>query len=197
MSNLFPSRSESVCKGGEAADPLYVLGLPYTNAAAKFWSALLSEAQSAFPRLQSIELSCPCGVRLTRNMLFPNIVTDADFDAAQLDDSEKAMADAVSALELMGAPSSVAVEVSFGDNEQFSCILPEECVDAETLPYLVVWPLEWGGVPFSEWNSDSVSGKFEGTDRKRDIFYRLTFELRRRPLSEGLYQLSCLLHSSP
>ena len=146
MSNLFPYRSESEHKGGESADPLYVMDLPYTNAAAKFWSTLVSEAQSAFSDLKSIELSSPCSLKLTRNMLFPNIVTEADLGDAYLENPKQAMADTLSAIELMGEPASVTVDVVFGDDQQFSGVLPEECVDAETLPYLVVWPLEWGCV---------------------------------------------------
>ena len=72
-------------------------------------------------------------------------------------------------------------------------VAPLDCADAELLPFLLVWLLEWANVPDAFWNREKVRGDFSAEDRDRRLQYLVAFELRSRHLSEGLYERTLTL----
>ena len=167
---------------------LYIDGIRYTNAAAKFWPSLLDEVSDDFPDCTRIELCAPASGLLNRDLLFPELALEADIRAMQGRSVRELMKDTLAELELLGPPAAVQVRLLAREKECLATELPPDCVDAETFPFLVVWPLEWAGVPETAWNDASVEGEFSGEDKRRGSIYGLSFRLTITPISEGLHR---------
>jgi hypothetical protein len=98
-----------------------------------------------------------------------------------------AFRDTIAQLELLGPPSPIRVHLSSGGREMGSMDLPLDCADADLLPYLLVWLLEWAAISEYAWNRESVGGEMVATDSRRGYVYAIRFDLQNRHLSEGLF----------
>jgi len=166
----------------------HVNGIRYSNAAAKFWPSLIDEVAEDFPDCTTVELSAPATGRLDRSLLFPVIALEEGIHALQGANIHDVMNDALAELELLGPPAAVRIRLLAADKELLSTELPLDCIDSETFPHLVVWPLEWAGLPPTVWNNEDLAGCFTGEDRRRGIIYEMAFGLTNTHRKEGLYR---------
>ena len=167
---------------------LHVDGIRYSNAAAKFWPSLIDEVAEDFPDCTRIELIASAASPLEPGLLFPVIALEEGLDALQRANLHDVMNDVLAELELLGPPAPVLIRLLADEKELLSTNLPLDCMDSETFPYLVVWPLKWAGLPASVWNSETLSGRFTGEDRRRGIIYGIAFSLANTHRKEGLYR---------
>jgi hypothetical protein len=167
---------------------LHVAGLRYANAAAKFWPSLIDEVAEDFLDCTAIELAAPSGSPLERSLLFPVLNLDDEIRALRGRSVRQAMKETLAELELLGPPAPVQVRLLKGETEILSAELPLDCIDSETFPYLLVWPLEWAGLPHVIWNNETLDGRFTGEDRRRGITYGIAFSLTNTHRKEGLYR---------
>ncbi|MGQ9661801.1 MAG: hypothetical protein ACUVWX_05595 [Kiritimatiellia bacterium] len=167
---------------------LSVQGVRYTNTAAKFWASLLDEIHADYPACSLVELTTSDGSMLNPEQLFPEIELEREIERLTLADVETEISNTLAQLELLGPPGAVEICLFAEQKEILRCPLPDECVDAEIFPYLLVWLLEWSETPSAEWNDPIVCGKVTALDRRRRRRYRLEFELQNRHLSEDLYR---------
>jgi hypothetical protein len=179
--------------GGESprdalgAQTLFVRGLPYNNTAAKFWTCLIDEIVTDYPPETGVALSAPTGGLLVPELLSPESLLQRDMDQLAESDVHQAFADAVKALEILGPPCSVRLRLVSASKEIVSQEISLDYLDAEILPFLLAWLLEWAGIPDVLWNQDDVRGDFVADDQERGLRYLVAFELRSRHMSEGLF----------
>ena len=190
MAGLISNRHDERLPRSPGPNSLFVGGLRYANAAAKFWSSLIDEIRQDFPNCSMVELAAATGERLEPRHLFPEIALEDDLHRLLEMDIREMMSNTLAELDILGAPSSVHVRLLSGRQETLSVELPLDCIDAEIFPYLLVWPLQWAGIPDCSWNSELLSGDFTAEDRKRGLIYQMTFSLVNRHLSEGLFRRS-------
>ena len=188
MAGLISERSDSLASDKPGTTSLFINGICYTNSAAKFWPSLIDEVRNDFPDCSLIELNAPFAGNLIREHLYPEMALEKNLHRLLSVDFQDALRDALAELEILGPPSSVQVRLLSGHKEVLSRGLPLACVDADILPYLAVWLLEWGGVPVSSWNREFLDGDILAEDRKSRFLYRFSFTLTNHHLSEGLYQ---------
>ena len=162
--------------------------IPYSNAAAKFWSGLLDEVAADFPPQAMVALSAPTGGWLTPEQLTPERVGHQDLDNLANEDLRQAYTDAVSTLDLIGPPPQTRLRIQLPDADLPLLTQSLEVLDAEILPFLLVWLLEWSNVPEVLWNEPSVHGRFLADDPSRHLRYRVAFRLANQHLREGLFQ---------
>jgi hypothetical protein len=168
---------------------LFVDGVCYTNSAAKFWPSLIDEVRYGFPACALVDLSTLTGCALERRHLFPVLALQEGLNQTPRMNLREMLADTLKEMELLGPPAAVVVRLfSEQGNEILSCDLPLDCVDADTFPYLLVWPLQWSRIPDFFWNNASVKGNFRAEDRSRHLEYDVGFNLDNQHLSEGLYR---------
>ena len=176
------------------AKALFIRDLPYENTAAKFWSGLLDEIQADYATGTGVSLSAPTGGLLMPGLLNPETALAEDMERLADSDLRAAFQDAVKALEIIGPPCGVRLRVltdPAGAPGTHELLL--DYLDAEILPFLVVWLLEWAGVPDALWNEPLVRGHFAAEDRDRQFRYSISFVLRSRHLSEGLFNREVVL----
>ena len=166
----------------------FVRTIPYNNAAAKFWSGLLDEVAADFPPQASVTLSAPTGGWLTPEQLTPERVVQQDLDNLANEDLRQAYTDAISTLDLIGPPPQTTLCIQLPDAALPLLTQSLEVLDAEILPFLLVWLLEWSNVPEVLWNEPSVHGRFLADDPGRHLRYRVAFRLANQHLREGLFQ---------
>ena len=172
---------------------MHVDGVPTTNSAAKFWPSLVDEVCGEYPDCTRVELSAPATAPLEFEDLFPVWSLQKDIDEHKDTDIRQAMARTLAELELLGGPSPVTLRLLCADTELLATDLPQDCLDSETFPFLLVWLLEWAGLHHSEWNEDLSEGELTMVNRERRLRYLLAFELRHEHLSEGLYRRTVTL----
>lgn len=190
MSGLLSRRQGATPSDKPGPKSLWVNGVRYAHAAAKFWPSLVDEVAQDFPDCTRFDLSAPSSGKLERNLLFPELALEEgirELEDASLDD---VMKETLAELELMGPPSAVQVRLFRAEDELLAVEIPLDCVDSETFPCLIAWPLEWAGLATDVWNENTMAGTFIGDDRQRGIRYDLAFRLTHTHLSEGLYQRS-------
>jgi hypothetical protein len=193
MSRLLSSTQKDAATEGVAAEKLFVDGIPYQNSAAKFWTALADEALKLYGPGVAVELTVLSSVQLTRKLLFPHLVTEEDLADVLGRPCARALAELAATLDLIGPPGSVTVRAYRGFTEFHRSALPADCLDGETFPYVIVWLVEWAGIPPARWNGEEVSGEIEGEDVRAKRLFRLPFTVRRSPAAEGLDRLSVSL----
>ena len=162
--------------------------IPYNNAAAKFWSGLLDEVAADFPPQATVTLGAPTGGWLTPEQLTPERVVQQDLDNLANEDLRQAYTDAISTLDIIGPPPQTTLCIKLPDAAQPLLTQSLEVLDAEILPFLLVWLLEWSNVPEVLWNEPSVHGRFLADDPVRHLRYRVAFRLANQHLREGLFQ---------
>lgn len=170
---------------------LHINGTCFNNTAAKFWPGLVDEVFEAFPSRPAIELSAPASENLSRRHLFPELDMQRDMD--RMIENGDTLENVLAELELTGPPSPVKIRLLSAGKVVFEQALPEDSLDAETLPCLVVWLLEWSGVPDSRWNEDRQRGVFRGDDRKRGRSYAFSFTIVTNHVKEGLHHRTVTL----
>lgn len=184
---LNSSRNESPAETC-GAKALHVRGFPFSNTAAKFWTCLLDEVAADYPPRSRIELSALSGGLLIPDLLSPEAGLQRDMEQLGSDTVRDAFDDALAALSIIGPPPGVCLRVvpppDQGQAQEFAL----DYLDAEILPFLLVWLLEWARVPDMMWNETSVRGGIDAEDRERGIRYLVAFELAAQHISEGLYR---------
>ncbi len=169
-----------------SAKSLWVNGKEYTCTAAKFWTSIIDEIRTDFPACSSIEISAPTAEAITRLHLTPSLTIDPDLFFTK--DLRKAMRDLIAELNILGPPSPVQLRLMDSDREIAACAMPADCVDAETLPYLAVWLLEWAGIPETTWNESLIEGVVIAADPRRHLAYNIPFKMIHKHIREGLYK---------
>jgi len=188
MARLLSGKPEKEPPVRRGAASLFIQGMRYANAAAKFWSSIIDELREDFPECSMMELSASSPGKLSRDFLYPHRALERDLSNLFFCDLETMMKETIAELEIIGPPSSVQVRLFSGENELLVGQLPLDCVDAEIFPYLIVWPLVWANTPDDTWNSECLSGEIEAEDQTRHLVYAISFELTTRHISEGLYR---------
>lgn len=174
--------------GDHGAKQFFVEGFPYENTAAKFWTCLFDEVAETYPPHTRIILSATCGGKLTADLLDPEKMLQRDIQQLETEDAQGALDDAMGVLELIGPPPGIRLRlVSEKEAEPLHDIALDD-VDAELMPFLLAWMLEWARVPDVMWNRKSIRGQFDGEDRARHFGYSIVFELQTAFLSEDLYR---------
>ena len=176
------------------AKRVFVHGLPYDNAAAKFWTCLMDEVVEDYPEGTGVALSAPTGGLLHPDLLVPEATLARDFERLKDSDLQGTFRDVLAALEAAGPPSPVSLRLVSNRPEVKSDEIPLEFLDAEVLPFLLVWLVEWATVPDAQWNDQHVRGRFTAEDRDRGLRYKVRFDLKNQHLSEGLFVREVVLH---
>jgi hypothetical protein len=180
--------------GACGAKRLHVRGFPFVNTAAKFWSCLLDEVIADYPPGTIIEMSALSGGLLTPELLSPEITIQRDMERLESNDIQEAFNDALSALEIIGPPQPVCMRLLPPSGEGPVQEMTLDYLDADILPFLLAWMLEWATVPDSMWNEPCLRGQISAEDQDRGLDYLVAFELRTTHVSEGLYQRGVLIN---
>lgn len=187
MAHLLNSDAERLPAGRIGAKRIFVRGVPFDNAAAKFWSTLLDELVELFPACNEISIEADCGGLLNPELLNPEKSLQAEAEQLKNADARRLFNEIVAALEVIGPPCPVRIVLRGGGIELEARDLPVDCIDAEIVPFLLVWLLEWGSLVEYAWNNERVAGEFQAEDRARNLEYSFAFALQSRHLSEGLF----------
>lgn len=186
---------KGVGKSGEhGAKALHVRGFPYANTAAKFWTSLIDEVAVTYPPGVAIELAATAGGQLTPALLDPERLLQRDMDRLAENPNPETLQDAIDVLALIGPSGSITLRMILPGLEARPQEIELDYLDADLLPFLLAWLLEWAGVPDSLWNQERVRGAFAGDDPLRHIRYMVAFDLRSKLLSEELYTRSVRVH---
>jgi len=188
MARILKNNGGAVPAGTFGAKKLFVRGLPYDNTAVKFWTCLIDEVLNDYPPETGVVLYGLAGGALVSDLLSPETVLQRDMARLEETDFRKAFEDAMSVLEVLGPPAGVRLRLVGRDGGPAEPEILLDYVDAEVLPFLLVWLLEWANIPDAFWNRERVRGDFAAEDRDRKVLYLVAFELRSRHLSEGLYE---------
>jgi len=172
---------------------LIVDGEWYANSAAKFWPWFLDETLRAWPEASAAELSTLSGALLDHRLLFPQCALQAELEQILRGESSLNWNETLAELELVGEPCPVRVCVHGDGGHSVLSDGVSDVVDSETLPYLVVWLLQWSSIPPDQWNRPLVNGSFTGHDPFRELAYTFRFSLSSCHLSEGLYRRTVML----
>lgn len=179
--------------GACGARTIHVRGFPFANTAAKFWTCLFDEVQADYPRGTIIEMSALSGGLLTPDLLTPEASLRRDMELMEDQDLQEAFSDALGALELIGPPPGVNLRLIPPTGEGLPQVIVLDYLDAEILPFLLAWLLEWSRIPDLLWNESCVRGAFSAEDRDRNRAYQISFELGARHVSEGLFDRKVLV----
>ena len=172
------------------ARSLFINGVRYANAAAKFWSSLIDEVRRDFAACSAIELSALSPAGLESDLLYPQRALEKDIGRFIFADMKKMMTETIAELEIIGPPSAVNIRLLKADEELYAGDMALDCVDSEIFPYLIVWPLAWAGVHDATWNNDRLVASFSAEDKARRLIYSVSFEVLTRHVSEGLFSRS-------
>lgn len=166
----------------------FIKRVRYSNSAAKFWCALADELIDEFPQSDSIRLQSMSGGSLTPEMLTPEASLQENLEAMQGEDLDRAFHDALAQLEMIGPPPPVLASVMSADRSLIDRELPLDVVDADLLPFLLVWLLEWSEISEFAWDNPRISGEFRAEDPSRRLSYAVGYVLENRHVSEGLFE---------
>jgi hypothetical protein len=188
MGGILNSQGKGSPAVGQGAKALHVRGVRFENTAAKFWTCLFDEVLADFPPQTIVEMSALCGGPLVPDLLVPVNSLQRDMEKLDADAVQDAFNDALAALAVIGPPPNVVLRLApppdRGEAHEFLL----DYLDAEVMPFLLAWLLEWAGIPDVSWNERRVRGIVTGEDHDRGFLYRASFELHAHHLSEGLYR---------
>jgi hypothetical protein len=185
--NLLGGNDEPAHRAGRARGAAWrIAGRRYSNSAAKFWSALLDEFLEHHAGCDELELCATTDRALRRDLLRPEAALEEALANPLAESLEEVMRAAASELAVFGAPGVVTARLLAQGVEVQRCVLPAECVDAEILPSMLVWPLEWAGLPAAVWNAEVLHGAFIAEAGPPARRYDVKFCLRNTPAQEGL-----------
>ncbi|MBM4142795.1 MAG: hypothetical protein FJ225_04255 [Lentisphaerae bacterium] len=171
-------------------------GIYCANSAAKFWPRLIAEAENEFPEATAVRLSALAAGRLNRDLLHPERALAREIERMLFRDTAEALRRTMAELEATGPPGAVRLRVLAGDAELAARDLPADCVDAEILPYLIAWPMEWAAIPEERWNDPAARGRFTAETLREGRRRAMEFTVTGRHLSEGLYERAITLQFS-
>ena len=187
MGGIIDSSSGKGTKPGAMPQGLVVKGVPYANSAAKFWASLANEIANDFPECDGVRMTGVGGGMLAPALLNPERILQANLDSLNEEEMEESFRQALAELELVGPPPLVEITLLSEGREVMRRQMPADCMDAELLPYLLVWLVEWAQISEFLWNADRTSGDFEAEDIEGRYRYQVRFALENRHLSEGLF----------
>jgi hypothetical protein len=183
-----PSRLPSAGRLG--SNSIFVNGLPFDNTAAKFWTTLFDELLVEHSTVNEVVLEGATGGLLIGDFLTPEAALQRDMH--QLSNGggavQQTLEEVIAAMDIIGPPAMVHLTAKAGETVLFSRQMEAEALDADILPFLIVWLLEWGMLAEWAWNQDQVRGDFMAEDSARQLVYLVKFNLVNRHLSEGLFQ---------
>ena len=172
------------------AKALVIHSRRFSNAAAKFWSALIDELTVEHKDCRRVVLEAVNEGNLDPSLLFPEHELERELNRCDLslaginDALQQALAD----YELYGPPGAVTLRIYSDRGEQDRRLtLPMDCVDAEIFLYLLAWLLEWSEQPEQCWNEPEIKSSFSAADPVRGFKYTFNFEIKHKHLSEGLF----------
>lgn len=165
-----------------------------SNSAVKFWSALIDEALCDYPLTTSCLVSASGETVYDRKLLFPELSLRAQDLRPGQGGLGAVLKHALNEISVYGPPAPVSVKLLAGDNILAQSMFPLDCMDAETVPFLVAWLFEWSSVPERDWNQSSFSGAFNAFDLARRFCYEIKWSFSRADLSEGLYNFELHLN---
>lgn len=186
------TRDDPIVQFGARA--LNIDGEVYDNTASKFWSSLIDESMADYPGCDAVTLATTGSVLLARDLLFPVNELQRELDRTQHIDLEEAIRQAVEELAMFGRPAAVHATLFSGKEIVKERLLPGECIDSHVFSYLLVWLLEWSGIPEPKWNDEFLSGRIDAGDLARKLSYRIRMACHNKHLSEGLFSRSVTLH---
>lgn len=187
MAGLLHDNKGDASSGAYGAKALHVGGFPFLNTAAKFWTCLLDEVVEKYPPDTRVVIAGACSGQLGASLLDPEQLLQRDMRDLESDKAQQVLNDAIGVLELLGPPPGIRLSLVAADGEKILHEMVIEDIDAELMPFLLSWLLEWARVPDTQWNNKSVRGLFTGEDRNRMYSYKIMFELRNTLLGEELY----------
>jgi hypothetical protein len=182
-------------KRGPTCAALHIGDVRYANSAAKFWPALIEEALHHRPDCVALELAATCSGALSADRLHPERELQKSIEELANADLHEIIRNTISELELTGPPGPVELRIVGPAGEETSLCLPLDVVDAELMPYLLGWLLEWAGIAEGEWNAERIAGSFAARDARRRLGYEFAFSVINRHLAEGLYRRALRLHA--
>lgn len=167
---------------------LHVAGKRYANSAAKFWPTLVDDALQRAPDCSAIELAASCSGALAAGCLHPERELQETIEDLLEADLEQVIRNTITELEVCGPPGPVEMRILAAQGAVTELCLPLDVVDAELMPYLLSWLMNWAAIPDRAWNDEIVTGSFTADDVRRKLRYEFSFHLINRHLSEGLYR---------
>ena len=134
----------------------WVDGKWYAHSAAKFWPRLLDDVKAGCPGWRVAELTTFTEAPLDRDLLSPlNALRRGLLDLA-FADVPREMARTLAELEMTGPPAGVTLHcLGPGGTVLETRALPD--LDGEVFANLVVWLLEWAGIPDALWNHGDIA----------------------------------------
>lgn len=164
-----------------------VRGVVCDNAAAKFWSGLLDEVQSDYPFRVAITLRAAISGQLSPADLDAGKALEHDLAALAGKDLRQVYQEILAVLEITGPPPPTTVQLArSGQCDPFLTVMLEQ-PDAETMPFLLAWLLEWQSLPSGRWNDPLLEGAFAAHDPLRRRVYHVRCRMTCRHLSEDLF----------
>lgn len=188
MKKIIDNDSKSSSPGRLGANHVYIHGMRYDNTAAKFWTTLVDEVLDDYPRCEELSLEASSGGILVPDFLTPEAALQRDMDRLLKSGEKESFEEIIAAMEVIGPPSPVLLTLRAEGQALLNRPMDTECLDADILPFLIVWLLEWSHLSESSWNRDEIKGDFIAEDRERRIIYKFRFTLHNRHLSEGLFR---------
>ena len=187
MARIIHPERQNTPAAGIGCSQWGVRGAICDNAAAKFWSSLFDEVLFDYPFRTTITLSVATGGGLSRDDLHPTRGLERDLAALAGKDLRQVYREALTMLEITGPPTSTTVRLTqTGHGHPFLTVMLA-LPDAEIIPFLFAWLLEWQDLPSDCWNDACVDGEFVADDLRRHRRYEVHCQLTSRHLSEGLY----------
>ncbi len=190
MSGLLHDNKGDASSGAYGAKKLYVGGVVFANTAAKFWTCLLDEVLDKYPADTRVVISGACSGPLSAALLDPEQLLQRDMRELESDKAQQVLNDALGVLELLGPPPGMRLRLTGPEGQDVLREMVLEDIDAELMPFLLTWLLEWARVPDAHWNNKVVQGMFVGEDRIRSYGYKIAFQLHNQLLGEELYERS-------
>lgn len=157
------------------------------HAAAKFWSGLIDEVLADYPFPTVISLCAATSGCLSPDDLRPDRILARDMAALAGKDLQQAYRETLAVLEMTGPPLPTTLRLTRSGEPRPFLTAMLDLPDAETMPFLVAWLLEWLDVPPERWNDAMVAGAFVAEDLFRHRRYEVHCQLACKHLSEGLY----------
>jgi hypothetical protein len=188
MAALLHKQSDDGAGRACGAESWLVGGALFANTAAKFWSALIDEVADGFPECDGLRVSAPDERPLDSALLHPESSLERAVRDLAGHDPAQALREAIEEACLFGPPGPVHLVASRGGKVLLEQDLPLACLDADVFPCLLVWLLQWAGVPSFLWNNEFVEGTFDAVDPRRERTCSVRFQLRSTHVSEGLFQ---------
>lgn len=188
MPRILKTEQDNSPKPDKAIGPVFVNNRRYNNSAAKFWYGLIDEINTDFPDCMEIELLSKSSGQLNRALLHPELNLERDLEQLLFIDLAAEIKNTIAELEILGPPSAVHIRLLSEGKEIISRDLPVDIIDSEIFPSLIVWPLEWAGIPDLFWNNEILEGNIHIADKKDAHAFNIAFSLGAKHISEGLLQ---------